>query len=239
MVRFKLNQIVFNLLQRAHELTTRACLMFLLGPLGYAQVLNSDLQDLIKSKDIDFKIGEISRFLGNTSIELSKSRTSNMDADLVVFATGFRPNYSFFPERIVNDLNVESDGLYLYRQILPPHVRNLAFIGKAATISNISSYGIQAEWLARMLNGSIPHPNKSTMENEIAAHKEWSRSWMPQTCSRASLILLHQTHYHDALLRDMGENPLRKSNIVEEYFGPYQPRDYDGIMASPPIAAPA
>lgn len=206
--------------------------------LGYAHVLNSDLQELIKTKAVDFKIGQISHYLGGSSVEISNSGGNTMDADLIIFATGFKPNYSMFDERTLKDLNIEQDGLHLYHKILPPHVKNLAFIGKAYTISNISSYGIQAEWLARMLKGSIPEPTTSAMEMEIATHKKWSRSWMPQTSSRASLVLLHQTHYHDNLLRDMGENPLRKSNFVEEYFGPYQPRDYDGIMA-PPSGAPS
>jgi hypothetical protein len=43
------------------------------------------------------------------------------------------------------------------------------------------------------------------------------------------LVLLHQTHYHDQLLRDMGENPHRKGGLAE-FFMPYKPADYNGIM---------
>lgn len=199
---------------------------------GFAHVLNSDLQDLVESNDVNVKIGKIDHYAGGDSIKLDSGDIIN--ADLIIYATGFKQDYSMFPENIVHDLDIQNDGLYLYRQILPQKVKNLAFIGKAATISNISSYGIQAEWLARMLTGSMSPPDASEMEHDIAAHKNWSRSWMPLTPSRASLILLHQTHYHDLLLRDMGVNPLRKSNFIEEYLGPYQPRDYDGIMAPPP-----
>ena len=53
---------------------------------------------------------------------------------------------------------------------------------------------------------------------------------MPESANRGMLVLLHQTHYHDQLLRDMGLNPLRKGNVVSEYFMPYEPADYDGIM---------
>jgi hypothetical protein len=57
------------------------------------------------------------------------------------------------------------------------------------------------------------------------------RSWMPETTSRASLVLLHQTHYHDSLLRDMCIAHRRKGpNWVAELFAPYQGGDYDGIF---------
>lgn len=54
---------------------------------------------------------------------------------------------------------------------------------------------------------------------------------MPDTPSRASLILLHQTHYHDSLLKDMSIPHRRKgSNYIAELFLPYEGGDYDGIF---------
>ena len=43
-------------------------------------------------------------------------------------------------------LDVQEDGLYLYRHIFPPGVADLAFCGsEVATISNIVTHGIHAE----------------------------------------------------------------------------------------------
>ena len=54
---------------------------------------------------------------------------------------------------------------------------------------------------------------------------------MPDTPSRASLILLHQTHYHDSLLKDMSIPHRRKGyNYIAELFLPYEGGDYDGIF---------
>ena len=62
----------------------------------------------------------------------------------------------------------------------------------------------QAEWLARVLaRESTVLPSIETMEQEVRQMKEWKRSWMPLTKARASLVLLHQTHYHDRLLQVM------------------------------------
>ena len=43
----------------------------------------------------------------------------------------------------------------------------------------------------------------------------WKRGWMPKTGSRAGMILAHWIHYHDSLLRDMGEpHRLRSSKSI-------------------------
>ena len=57
---------------------------------------------------------------------------------------------------------------------------------------------------------------------------------MPETSKRGMLVLLHQTHYHDQLLRDMGEKPHRKGGIAE-FVMPYESADYNGIMGGSPV----
>jgi dimethylaniline monooxygenase (N-oxide forming) len=178
---------------------------------------------------LEVRNGEIAEFRGKT---LKLTSGDVLEADLVVFGTGFRQDYSIFPNDLRDKLELEEDGLYLYRYILPAKIDNLAFIGKVAAVSNISSYGLQAEWLARKI---VTHalPPQEERAAEIAVRKQWARSWMPKTSGRASLVLLHQTHYHDQLLRDIGERPLRKSNLLSEYLMPYVSQDYNGIVGMP------
>ena len=71
------------------------------------------------------------------------------------------------------------------------------------------------------------------MAAEVRAFQSFARSWMPPTSSRSALVLLHQLHYYDQLLKDMGEKPSRKSNMVAEYLGSYYSRDYNGIVGRP------
>jgi dimethylaniline monooxygenase (N-oxide forming) len=156
---------------------------------------------------------------------------SSLDADLVVCATGFDQEYSILNEKTKTDLDLQDDGLYLYRCILPEKVSNMAFVGHTAAISNISSYGLQAEWLARYLvDELVDEPTDNSVAQDIQARKKWARSWMPKAANRGMNVLLHQTHYHDQLLRDMGENPHRKNNPLAEYLMPYEPADYNGII---------
>jgi dimethylaniline monooxygenase (N-oxide forming) len=157
---------------------------------------------------------------------------SSIESDLIVTATGYEHRFDLFDNRTREDLEVQSDGIYLHRYILPEKVPDLAFIGYVATISNISTYGLQAEWLARCLTGDLLSGATPNHE-DIKKRKTWARAWMPHTSKRGMLVLLHQTHYHDQLLRDMGVSPLRKGALAE-YIMPYESADYNGIMGGPP-----
>jgi dimethylaniline monooxygenase (N-oxide forming) len=112
-------------------------------------------------------------------------------------------------------------------------VDNLAFVGsELAVISNISGYGLQAAWLANFWSDGSSDYDKAAMEQEVEELKKWKRKWMPNTPSRASLVLLHQIHFYDRLLRDLGVNQKRKSNFLSEWFMPYHSEDFNGVLAS-------
>jgi len=196
---------------------------------GYGHVLDNQIQRLRATGMLEVRNGEIAGYKGKT-LELKSGDV--LEADLVVFGTGFRQDYSIFPHDLREKLEIEQDGLYLYRYILPSKIDNLAFVGKVAAVSNISSYGLQAEWLARKIVTQTL-PSQEERAAEIAVRKQWARSWMPETAGRGSLVLLHQTHYHDQLLRDIGERPLRKGNLLSEYLMPYVSQDYNGILGMP------
>jgi cation diffusion facilitator CzcD-associated flavoprotein CzcO len=197
-----------------------------------ALVLDSDFKELRKSNgSIEVMLGEIQE-VKTDGKTLLLSDGSSIESNLIVAATGYENSFDFFDNRTLDNLDVQSDGVYLHRYILPEKVPNLAFIGYVAAISNISTYGLQAEWLARYLTGDLlsgATPNREAIEER----KAWARSWMPHSSKRGMLVLLHQTHYHDQLLRDMGENPRRKS-MLAEYIMPYEPADYNGIMGGSP-----
>ena len=161
----------------------------------------------------------------------SPTTSTTLPCDVLVCGTGFQREYDYLPPQQRAALGVAPDGLYLYRHVLPLGVPDLAFIGaETATISNVATHGLQAEWLARLLAGRHALPPAPTMAAAVAQHAAWARSWMPDTPSRASLVLLHQVHYHDTLLKDLGVPHRRKGNPLSELFMPYRPRDYNGIV---------
>merc|ERR1711972_415898 len=129
-------------------------------------------------------------------------------------------------------LGRESDGLWLYRNILPTKVKNLCFIGaEISTFNNILTQGIQALWLRRLFTGRVSLPSLKVMEDDIKKQQEWKRSWMPAKGDRAAILQLHKMKYHDQLCKDMKVNHKRKGwNCLAECFAPYAAADYRSLF---------
>jgi len=165
---------------------------------------------------------------------LSLKNGTQLDADVVVFATGWKPDYCFLPQPLYAQLGFEKDGLYLYRQMLHPNVANLAFIGQASTVINILTYNLQARWLCELIKGTHKLPTRENMLRNIEEVKIWKRKRMPYSSARSARLIFHMQHYHDELLNDFGANPHLKKGIFfwfKEIFAPYQPSDYRAIVS--------
>ena len=52
-----------------------------------------------------------------------------VQADMVVYGTGFKKSYDLFDRLLQQKLPMERDGLYLYRNVVPPHLPDIAFVG--------------------------------------------------------------------------------------------------------------
>ncbi len=185
----------------------------------------------VRRGQIKLHLGSIERFLPD-GVELCDG--TKLEVDAVIFATGWRSDYSFLSEELQRKLGFETDGIYLYRQILHPNVPGLVFVGYASTVSNILAYCMQACWLSALITGKHRLPDRDSQMDEIEKLKVWKRSWIPFSHARAARLIVHLQHYIDELLTDVGINPLRKKGVwapLAEVFAPYQPRDYRDIAA--------
>jgi dimethylaniline monooxygenase (N-oxide forming) len=202
--------------------------MFLIQP-TLAQVLDYSLRDKVQNGEVNWKVGAIESFEAE-SVVLEDG--AKIQADIVICGTGFEKDYSIFDNATLEQLNVQSDGLWLFNHTIPTSVDNLAFVGsELAVISNITGYGLQAAWLSKFWSGEI-NTNKQNMESEVSETKDWKRKWMPNTSSRSSLVLLHQIHWYDRIMRDLGMEVGRKNNVLSEWFMPYESSDYHGVLTA-------
>ena len=159
------------------------------------------------------------------------SASPSIDCDMVVFGTGFTKNYDYLEPSVRAALQVQRDGLYLYRSMLPVGVPDLAFLGaEVSTFNNILTHGLQAAWLSAVLCGDVKLPKAGEMQRSVDQEMHWKRTWMPSTSARASIQQLHMPKYHDKLVEDMGYGACRKSNPVFEALAPYTARDYRAIF---------
>eukprot|EP00439_Symbiodinium_sp_Y106_P080462 s2_g19.t1 len=193
------------------------------------QILNYEFRDMVNSGQIQTVCGSIDKFT-ETGVVLVDG--NQLDADLVIYGTGFAKNYDVFDKVIQSKLNIQKDGLYLYRNIIPPRVPDVAFIGcEVSTFNNILSQGLQALWLQKVISGQMALPKPGSMEYVIQKEQAWKRTWMPPASSRASLYQLHMTKYHDMLVQDIGGQRFRKMpNCFGELFMPYTARDFASLF---------
>mmetsp|Transcript_38714 Transcript_38714/g.97507 ORF Transcript_38714/g.97507 Transcript_38714/m.97507 type:complete len:265 (+) Transcript_38714:721-1515(+) len=197
---------------------------------GYAAIQDTSVKRARASGALSVVNGMVAKLSAAGHVELEGGATH--PADLVIFATGFTKDYSLLSTEVRSALDLGDDGLWLYRHMLPPGIPGLVFVGsEIASSSNILTHGLQAEWVARYLTGAVPQKSVEVMKREVEAIKEWKRSWMPATASRAAMVLLYQLAYHDRLMKDMGERHLRKANPFAELFMPYTSQDYAGVFS--------
>lgn len=193
------------------------------------QILSYEFRDQLKHKKVKTTKGAIDKFTPNGVTLTDKTE---IECDMVIYATGFVKRYDIFDPLLLEKLNIQKDGLYLYRSIIPPRLSDVAFIGcEVSTFNNILTHGLQALWLEKLLTNkhSLPRPNK--MEQVIEKEIAWKRSWMPPSSARASIWQLHMMKYHDTLCVDMHEKRMRKMpNCVGEIIMPYRAADYRSLF---------
>merc|ERR1719269_147727 len=144
------------------------------------------------------------------------SASPSIDCDMVVFGTGFTKNYDYLEPSVQAALQIQRDGLYLYRSVLPVGVPDLAFLGaEVSTFNNILTHGLQAAWLSSVLCGDVELPPAAEMQRSVDQEMHWKRTWMPSTSARAAIQQLHMPKYHDKLF---------------EVLAPYTARDYRPIF---------
>jgi len=193
------------------------------------QILSYDFRDKVRAKQVNAMKGTIARF---TKSGVVLSDGTEVQADVVVFGTGFKKSYSYLDAQTQDLLGREGDGLWLYRNIFPTRVANLCFVGaEVSTFNNILTQGLQALWLQRVLTGQLSLPLPERQDEDIENQKKWKRSWMPAKGDRAAILQLHKMKYHDQLCKDMRVNHKRKGwNILGECFAPYTAADYRSLF---------
>ena len=195
------------------------------------QVPKAEFFRLARSGEIKLHRTTINKY---TADGLQLTNGELLDVNLVILATGWQTDFSFIDPDVWSRLSPEEDGFYLYRHIMNPNVPGLFFVGRASTVSSITTYSLQARWLAAVLTRQIKLPSDATIGRDIEEMREWKQSWMPFSPARSARLIAHTQHYHDELLKDLGTSPLRKTGFfapLKELIFPYEPKDYADVVS--------
>lgn len=165
-------------------------------------VLDCTWAELARDGHIKAVHGEIHHFEADGCVLQDGSR---LGADLVLYCTGYQKSYDYLDGTMKSRLHLQKDGLYLYRSILPPHVRQLAYIGaEVSTFNQVLTCALQAEWLVGMLTGEMTCPTPEEMQDDIKKQQMWRRRVMPGQRHRGSAYMLYMDDYHKQLINDLG-----------------------------------
>lgn len=155
-----------------------------------------------------------------------------LEADVVVFGTGFRQGAPFLDEEVRRTVQDESGTFHLFRNLVHPDVPRLAFVGYNASLYSQLTSEIGARWVSRWWTGELRLPPRERMLAETEARLDWLRDNRPNGTSSGTCVVPFNFHYIDDLLRDLGARTARRPlNRVAEWMMPVDPRNYADLKA--------
>ena len=182
----------------------------------------------VRSGAIEAHCTEIDRFEGRTVVLKNGTR---LDCDVVVFGTGFRQALPFFGQDVHRVLTDNSGLFRLYRNILPPTLPNLAFIGYNSSFFSTLTSEIAAQWLAAAMAGRLALPFKEAMEHSVDQALTWRRTVRPGAAEFGGSCVAPFNFMHlDSLMRDLGLRTRASRNGLREFFKPIDPKDYGKLL---------
>lgn len=151
--------------------------------------------------------------------------------DLAVLSVGYQtPAFPFMPEKYRSLLEAEHDGVQLYRHLIHPRIRNLAFAGYNHGYMHVPSVEVGTQWLCALVRNEITLPSAEEMERSIETVRQWKRENIKFENARSCAVSTRFQQYIDIMLMELGISPYRKlPNIFAEVFGRYEAADYKTI----------
>lgn len=149
--------------------------------------------------------------IGKTSIELSNG--SRIDADTLIFSTGYREDFD-----VVDSFIKVSSFRDLYKHMIHSDLGpTFSFIGWARPSQGglPACSEMQARYLALVLSGRLPFPDKTKLSEEIKLDREWEDDFFETSKHLTSLVDYHR--YMMSMAKDIGCSP-RNSLILSPYL---------------------
>lgn len=134
------------------------------------------------------------------------------EADTIVFATGYKSDY------LIDKL--KNDGLWTYRHMLIPGLRNLGLLGASLHYSPNLLTSIQAVWLADVLRGFVTVASVEEMIETTNKRKRENLQFYPSYTQHPHMLSSSSftPYWIDELLKDMKLSTRREKTIFAHWF---------------------
>lgn len=169
--------------------------------------------------------GEISRF---TPAGIDVPGVGEIAADTVIFGTGFTQTLPFFSKELLAELTDAEGNFLLYRNILPPTLPALAFVGYNSSFFCTLTSEIGALWLCEHLEGRIALPVPDAQIEQIREHLAWRKQFRQNALYKNASVYPFNLTYVDWLLKDMNAR-LPLPALLSEWLVVVNPGHYAGV----------
>ena len=168
--------------------------------------------------------------VGYTEAGLQLADGSEIVADIVVPALGYRPPAFDFLPAPYRAMMMGEGGVQLYRHVIHPRIPRLAFAGFNHASLHTACVEVAMIWYGAVIAGDLTLPTAERMEASTARVAAWKGRHVLFEPGRAFGVgnRLHQ--YLDVLLGEIGVPALRKRGILRELTEPYFAADYAGVL---------
>jgi dimethylaniline monooxygenase (N-oxide forming) len=195
---------------------------------GGCLTLTLDNLKAIRERRIALYRGALARFTAS-GIELDSGE--KIDAQTVIFATGYRQACAFLAAREKAALFDADGAMLLYRFLINPDIPAMGFNGYNGVGSCQLVAEVGACWLVQLLEGRITLPEPAAMQREIREEIALRRKLLAAPHGVGFYVTPLTMDYLDRLLADMGLPPAdRHRRFFDWLFTPLDPRDYRDLL---------
>ena len=129
-----------------------------------------------------------------------------LQADIVIFGTGFRQELPFLEEEYRRQVVDEDGNFSLYRYLIHPNIPQMGFVGYNSSLYSQLTSEVSAWWLLEYVKGNLLLPSPSAMYEEMAANMDWMKTQYHRVVAKATCIFSFSLRYTEQLMEDMGAN---------------------------------
>lgn len=192
-------------------------------------ILPPDFAPLIKEGRIIGKLASVDEIIDETTIRLDTGE--ELQADIIISATGFVRQFPFFSEKDAEMLGLETIAngdtkTHLYRQIVPVGIPNIGFIGFSISVVYCIITEVASHWLSDYFLKRLKLPSEKEMHEAIERRHRFVYDMFH---ANEFQLVYYWIGPPEILLQDMGLALHRTSNWITEYFGVYRPSRLKGL----------
>ncbi|QSJ17882.1 FAD-dependent oxidoreductase [Nostoc sp. UHCC 0702] len=153
-----------------------------------------------------------------------------LQADIVIFGTGFRQDVPFLAEKYRRILIDDQGYFHLYRNLIHPDIPEIGFVGYNTSLFSQLTSEIGAWWLAEYVKGNLALPSRAEMIEDMETEFHWKQTqWLVGTNS-GTCVSPFNYHHLEQLIQDMGVSSHHKGwQRIAEVMMPINPSAYKSI----------